>query len=576
MHSVKINGALEGYFEARSGLRQGDPLSPYLFVIAMEVLNACIKKCTGNAEFSHHWRTKEMDLTHLAFADDLFLFCKGDSSSIKLLLEGIHLFSSFSGMQANPSKSSCCFGNVDDDTKAFALNLSGFVEGNFPFVYLGLPITSGKLSARYCDPLVSKICRRIGLWTCKSLSQAGRLQLIKSILFNIQSYWAMYMFLPAMVIKHLQRILSKFLWRGDLNGSCIYKIAWKNCCSPQSHGGLGLNHLCRWNDSAVIYQIWRIINRYDSIWVDWIYHYELKRSYFWTRKIPSKCSWCWRKILSMRAVALPHLRYKVGCQSNFSLWHDPWCNGTPLSQQFDSSLRVALESDDQDTVSLIQDNGSWNLGISNFYLVCELRLLCQNIVPVASDKITWEDGAAFPVKVSTIYSTLCPSLPSPPWLDFVWNKFRVPRYAFTAWLALQERLLTKDRMRNFLFTVDQTCVLCSTDSETHQHLFCNCSYTRIVLSACPGDIHYDWDEFKLGRFLPPPTSRIKLDISHLYIAAVFYEIWRERNFRIHNSKRRLPSGIIALVKNNVREKLYSCMRFQRIVSRDNTITSLLY
>ena len=87
-HSVKVNGGLEGYFGASAGLRQGDPISPYLFVIAMECLNLCISKYTRDTNFSYHWRCSKVQLTHLVFADDLMLFCKGDEYSIRLLFQG--------------------------------------------------------------------------------------------------------------------------------------------------------------------------------------------------------------------------------------------------------------------------------------------------------------------------------------------------------------------------------------------------------------------------------------------------------------------------------------------------------
>lgn len=96
MYSVKINGSLEGYFKTRSGLRQKDTISPYLFVIAMEVFTACIEKYTANPGFKQHWKTKETKPTHITFADNVLLFCKGDLESIKLLIKGLNIFSDIS------------------------------------------------------------------------------------------------------------------------------------------------------------------------------------------------------------------------------------------------------------------------------------------------------------------------------------------------------------------------------------------------------------------------------------------------------------------------------------------------
>ena len=247
MHSAKINGSLEGYFKGGSGLRQACPLSPYLFVIAMEVLNACISKSISEGDFQFHWKAKEINLTHLVFADDLILFCKGECDSIRLLFEGVKLFSDLSGMKSNPSKCTCFFGNVDRFTKLFALHTSQFSEGTLPLCYLGLPLVTGALKSRHCSPLIARLTRKINLWTCKFISQAGRIQLICSILFGIQSYWAMYIFLPGAVLKKIQSILAKFLWKGTITGRCRYKIAWAKCCFAKSEMGLGFENLQKLN-----------------------------------------------------------------------------------------------------------------------------------------------------------------------------------------------------------------------------------------------------------------------------------------------------------------------------------------
>lgn len=110
MFSVKVNGSLEGFFKGASGLRQGDPLSPYLFVIAMEVLTGCLKQFTASAEFKPHWRTKEIALSHLIFADDVFLFCRGEENSVQILQVAMDLFFSISGLQPNLGKSQCFLG----------------------------------------------------------------------------------------------------------------------------------------------------------------------------------------------------------------------------------------------------------------------------------------------------------------------------------------------------------------------------------------------------------------------------------------------------------------------------------
>lgn len=101
------------FFSAASGLRQGDLVSPYLFVLALEVFTACMKKLESDALFKYHYQAKSLEISHLIFADDVLLFSHGDKDSIELLLKGVKDFAAISGLHTNLLKSSCFFADVD-------------------------------------------------------------------------------------------------------------------------------------------------------------------------------------------------------------------------------------------------------------------------------------------------------------------------------------------------------------------------------------------------------------------------------------------------------------------------------
>lgn len=458
----------------------------------------------------------------------------------------------------------------------YALHITQFSEGSLPIYYLGLPLISGTLKAQHCNLLISKFTRKINLWTCKFISQAGRIQLIRSVLFGILGFWIMYIFLPSAFIKKIQSIFAKFLWKGSISGTCLHKIAWVKCCYSKSEGGLGFKNLHKWNEAAILFQLWRIVTKASSIWVRWIHSYELLKKSFWTLNIPSKCTWGWRKILSLRPLAMQKISYRVGRDSNFLLWHDPWCNNKPLMEQFDYGLRSALESDSLDPVGYIQVDGQWDLGTSNYHAVRELRMLCSHITPRGSDEILWNDLRNVKISISSIYNDIAAHKSPPPWLSIVWSPYAVPKFAITTWLILQHRLLTKDRMLRFLMNTNPVCVLCAVEDETHSHLFSSCPYTRIVLAACSAMVHPNWTDFSNGRFLAQDYSRLETNVAYLFITTAFYAIWKERNNRIFKNASCNPSGLINSIRTKVREKLYSCQDFRRQVQADQDAILLLY
>ncbi|XP_021727232.1 uncharacterized protein LOC110694368 [Chenopodium quinoa] len=144
--SIMINGGLNGFFKGKKGIRQGDPMSPLLFVIVMEYLSKILRKVGGMRSFKFHSRCKMLNLNHLAVADDLMMFCYGDKKYVSLLVRALDIFGKCSGLQD-------------------ILRVFGFVEGCTPFKYLGIPLNVRSLSNSDYDSLIDKMLARITCWS---------------------------------------------------------------------------------------------------------------------------------------------------------------------------------------------------------------------------------------------------------------------------------------------------------------------------------------------------------------------------------------------------------------------------
>ncbi|GJT75531.1 RNA-directed DNA polymerase, eukaryota, reverse transcriptase zinc-binding domain protein [Tanacetum coccineum] len=174
--SVCINGVAHGFFKAGRGLMQGDPISPYLFTLVMEVLNLMVKRhVKAEGRFKYHWGCKELKITNLCFADDLLMLCHGDLYSASVLKRGLDEFCLASGLHPSMTKSEAFFGNVFERVIHDIKLVMPFKEGMLPIKYLGVPMVSRKLTGKDCKVLIEVIKKRVGDWRNKYLSFADKL-----------------------------------------------------------------------------------------------------------------------------------------------------------------------------------------------------------------------------------------------------------------------------------------------------------------------------------------------------------------------------------------------------------------
>ncbi|KAL2224530.1 UNVERIFIED_CONTAM: hypothetical protein Sindi_3020700 [Sesamum indicum] len=275
--SIGLNGNPHGFFAGARGLRQGDPLSPYLFVLVMEVLHlGFLQLIEQDMQFTYHWKCESAKVFQLGFADDLLLFCRADLDSLRVLKMGLDRFAEWSGLRLNVQKSHVIISRSAQGWKDQILAAMGFQEGHLAMRYLGIPLLSSRLSIADCQPLLLKIDAHIKGWEGISLSYAGRVQIIKSVLSAMSIYWASAFILPKAIIKKIDKRLRNFLWKGTYT-SGYAKVAWKDVCKPIVEGGQGIKDIGILNRALMAKKLCDVI-RCDrtSIWVEWLKHGRLR------------------------------------------------------------------------------------------------------------------------------------------------------------------------------------------------------------------------------------------------------------------------------------------------------------
>ncbi|GJZ37317.1 RNA-directed DNA polymerase, eukaryota, reverse transcriptase zinc-binding domain protein [Tanacetum coccineum] len=562
--SICVNGETHGFFKGKRGLRQGDPMSPYLFTIVMEVLNLMIKRQIRlDSRFRYHWGCSKINLTHLCFADDLLMLCHGDLISASILRRALDEFSMTSGLYPSMAKSTVFYSNVPGDVKEDIRLAMPFREGELPVRYLGVPLTSKMLSIADCKVLVEKVKKRIFDWRNKSLSFAGKLQLVASVLSSLHVYWASMFMLPVSICDSIDKLFKNFIWGKSESSSGIASVSWKDVCRPKNQGGLGLKSLRVMNCALMVKHLWYIASRKESLWVKWLNVYKLKGECLWDMKVRDSFSWNLKQILKLRDSVRKFVGYKIGNGIDCFVWYDRWHSNGPLCRLISNHIISSCGFDLNAKVAdlICENNWIWPIEWSELF-----SEVIDVPVPVLSsdsvDKALWfnkkNEEVQFSVKEA--WKVLRIDGPEVMWHKHVWFSQCIPRHAFILWMALKGRLKTQDRISRWIGADNMVCPFCKSCKDSHSHLFFQCGFAqgvwdRLKLMCRLEDLSYVWAEIVSGISVRKANNTLWSIIQRLVFGAAVYFIWQERNFRLFRSVERPADKVFDIIVDTVRLRL---------------------
>lgn len=175
-----VNGSHTKEFDISKGVRQGDPLSPFLFIIAMEGLNVALKAAIEKGIFKGIKIPENGPLiSHLFYADDALFIGEWSRSNLKNLARILRCFHASSGLKVNFFKFKVFgIGASNVETSNWA-NILGCKAGSLPFTYLGVPVGENMNLVKNWKPIIDKFHSKLSSWKSKTLSFGGKLTLIK-------------------------------------------------------------------------------------------------------------------------------------------------------------------------------------------------------------------------------------------------------------------------------------------------------------------------------------------------------------------------------------------------------------
>lgn len=212
--TILINGSPTAFFKPSRGLRKGDPLSPILFIILVECFGRMIIKDRQQGIIKGLKPTsRKNSFTHQQFVDDVIMGGEASISEARSIKSLLNNYKSGTGQLINWTKSLVFFFNTPEARQRRIASILGCGIGTLPGIYLGLPLGS-KPSESFWKGIIDRFNKKLVGWKGSILSQAGKIQLVKSTLQNLPTYALSLFGIPSKFSEAMEKIQRDFLWTG--------------------------------------------------------------------------------------------------------------------------------------------------------------------------------------------------------------------------------------------------------------------------------------------------------------------------------------------------------------------------
>jgi hypothetical protein len=562
--SVLVNGSPTNEINIQRGLKQGDPLAPFLFLLVAEGLAGLMRSAVEKNLFKGFAVGSEgLEISHLQYADDTL--CIGEASmenlwTLKAILRGFELTS---GLKVNFGKS-CLIGvNVPNGFMVSACDFLNCKRGEVPVWYLGLPVGANPRRASTWEPMVECLRKRLKGWRNRYVSLGGRIVLINSVLNSIPIFYLSFIKVPVLVLKKIIRIQREFLWGGTKGGRRINWVKWKEVCKPKGQGGLGVRDVGKVNLSLLVKWRWKLLQYDDAVWKKVLvarYGEVVRSKVHWIDyPIPNRASVWWKDlcrldILEEESWFARNVVRKVGRGDGTRFWEDWWVGAAPLSIRFPRLYSISLQK--EAFISEIRVNNDegvhWEWHWRRELFAWELELLeeVKIVVPMVAysgedDVWSWEPGEGGVFTVNSVYKLLCgifseESIFGPNELRVlknIWRSSAPSKVIAFAWKVLRNRIPTKGNLALRGVQVDGgvvDCGHCVGMEEVVSHLFLTCDFayqvwTKIcrwlgILIVLPNNL------FTLFEYFVGVARNKKMAKGFAIIwQTTIWSIWRSRN-----------------------------------------------
>ncbi|GKB25032.1 RNA-directed DNA polymerase, eukaryota, partial [Tanacetum coccineum] len=345
--SILVNGSPTAEFSFYRGLKQGDPLSPFLFILIMESLHLSMVRASSNGMFRGLCLNGSLSVSHLFYADDAMFIGEWSQANLDNVVKMLQCFQVASGLSINIQKSNLLGVGVRRSVVDQAANKIGCLVMSNRFSYLGVMVGDSMNRRAAWVEVINKLRARLSNWKVKTLSIGGRYTLLKSVLGSSPLYHMSIFKTPKGVLKEMEGIRGKFFNGADPEERKIVWVAWQKVLASKSQGGLGVSSFFALNRALLLKWYWRFLTKDGSLWSQVIQAIH-GDNFNCANNSPSLWSTIIREINSLKDIGfdfMSHCKIRIGNGCATKFWTDKWALDVTFRDRFPRVYALDMEKD---------------------------------------------------------------------------------------------------------------------------------------------------------------------------------------------------------------------------------------